>query len=1133
MPVSTAETFLTNCLSDIIKLARELKVSVEKIPQHRRKVRKLSDELLAGVLDIETFYNARRGRNILEKTPELAEGLPNLLEKITATQERCEQLTAPTQSKGWRKVGAALKAWKECDQVEEEISDLKDLAHVLYRKLTMSIVASIEDSASSDATTLVRLGENQNEMLGNMESFLTTLQGPQTTPIFVQPSQDVINALYLHHQVETISNSLADLSTTQTFADEDPKDHYLAPFKPVVSRPISASTLDDEHREVVAKTLEIISLLKGDSSDLSVQDGAWEMVNLAIKLYGLEMYSDAESMGKWTATMYRALVETNRAVYEPYLALSLRNLSRYKAQIKDHEGSAAAIHESLDIQRRQVQENPTLENRSQLANTLCEYWASETRNSDNLKHGLEIAKEAVSITESIRTDLSTWNTWLETSPPPYIEAAYVQVEEAETIPPPQLDDDETLWLDYNTARALSCLSFSLQDNDRIDEAYEAELRSLAAYQALNERHAEQFIENLAGSYAHLAGPVLRTGRPVDKSLEYAERAVEIYRTRVDVQPVKVMPWLVDSLWDYASILHDAGRTDDVRRVTDEALELIRKSNKTQKLLADALYTSCGKLRKLECKQVAVDLRKEAVGIYRTLVISEPTPAPSQPEPSASIEVIDSTTLPDTLMDLANDFVLVDKPVDAVIACQEAVDIYRARLKEDKDSADAHLNLARSISYLSYCTFVKKDYEAAAKLGHESITIYSAQYKAMGPDFKSVDNYISALRRTSAATFYSPSTNALATNAAVIESLRLLIADHKDKVGKSLLNSLHDRDFILGKYGRIREAIPVIEQALELCKPVSNSAIAADFISASDSYAGSLYDIGRFNDSLLVCEKAIDSGISFTSEADIKAVAPALAGLRATQAAFLFNQGRYAEAEVMMKISLDSTRALEPPADDTLLACRLRTYAGVLRKLGRLEEALKLGEEAVKLCRESTSKALFASVRLPYNIESYAASVADSGDDTQALALIRESIELYRKFRDGPYDPLAPWGYIEPIYSEALVLLATCLMATGDSEAAHEALIEAQGIYQGMIINKPGQLMDFLSCLDLLALNMRARGLLDEEKRIAADLDDRQRALQFLYPELVSSARISLEEFRSRPSQVRLRARFATLPPPSV
>ncbi|KAG6886121.1 hypothetical protein C0993_002640 [Termitomyces sp. T159_Od127] len=973
--------------------------------------------------------------------------------------------------------------------------------------------------------TAVQLHESQSVMLGHMESFLTTLQtpGPITgTPIFIQPPKEVVDALYLHQQVETISNSLADLSATQTFAREEPNEQYLQPFKTVIStNQIRPS--EDAHREVVAKTLEIIRSLKGDSSDLSVQDGAWEMVNLAIRLHGLEMYSDAEAMGRWTVTMFRALATTNQDIYEPYLALALRNLSRYKSQISDDMGSAAAITESLEIQRRIVQKNATVEARSQLSNALNEYWSIVTKGGDNEK-GLEIAHESVAITSSIRAELVVWKEWLETlpsgPPPPYIEPGYVQVDdvkhtnEQEHPQPVSLDEDETMWLDYNTARAFCCLAYSYQDNNRFDEAYATQLKSLTIYQSLLQSHGDTFEENVAGSYAHLCSSGMREGRDNTKSIVFAERALEIYRRLVEFQPMKVSPWLLELLWDYADLLHNEGRKDDVVRITQEALEIVRKSNQNRRLLADALHTSSGKLRLLEQKETAVVLRTEAIGIYRTLAIKESSSSEPQPSAPASADSLARYTVPDSLMDLANDLILVDKDADAVVHCQEAVDIFRANIEKAPDDSDAHLDLARGLSYLCYCTFRIKEYDTAVNIGNESITIYRQQFRALGKDFKAVDNYISALRRATMSSFYAAGIYAITVSTAVIEDLQMIIVDHKDKVGKTLLHALHDRDFLLGKHGRVRESLRANEQMFELFTsfPITDPSIAADYISAHDSYVGNLQNLGRHVDAVRACERAIDLGYTFSEVT--KELACALAGIRASHSVLLYNSGRYDEAVEVMKISINISRDYLAPTEDTLLACRLRTQAIILRSLGLIDEALKLNEEAVTLCRNSTSQGIFVKARLPYNIESFAASILESGDNEKALTTIQEAMELYGKLRDGDHDPMVPWHYCEPIYAGALTTLANCLMADGDFKGAYEALTEAEILYRNIVTSQPGQFADQVVCWDLLSVNAHALGLDAEAQRISDDLVERLREMEIFNSEIALLAHTSLNELRN-------------------
>ncbi|KAG6827656.1 hypothetical protein H0H92_010879 [Tricholoma furcatifolium] len=1116
---------LATCLKDILHFAQELKRSVEKIPQNRRKARKLSDELVSGLVDIEKFYGARG--STLDGNTELEKALAELLKQVKAVQTRCVQLLG-SQERGWRKIGSAFKAWKECDKIEQEIADLKDSVHGCYRKLTTMAISRIKTVASEGS--IVRLNESQSLMLGNMEGFLTTLQSSSgvassSTPVFIQPSQDIINALYLHHQVKTISNSLSRLSTSRTFAKEQPNDNYLLPFKTFVSRPISASSREDDHRDVVAKTLEIIKLLKGDSAELSVQDGAWDMINLAIKLYGFEMYSDAESMGTWTVTMYRALVATNRAVYAPYLALALRNLTRYKSSMHDKEGALAAISESVEIQRQLLEQNPSaLDIRLHLVNALCEYWFTA---KDGEKR-LEIAKEALSIAESIHADLATGNHFPDSSPPPYIEAPYVQVEEISTKPDTsgKLDEEDALWLQHNTARALYCLSYSLHDADRVDEAYDTQLRALGIYETLVKSHGDLFIENLASSCAHLVSTDLRKGRPVEQSLKYAERAIEIYRERTLVQPVKCMPWLLESLWDYAGILHASERIEDVQRVTDEAVMLVRRSNQNRKILAETLASSCLQLRQLKNNETAVILRKEAIDIYRTLGVKEPTPEPSS---STATDTINSCVVPDALMDLANDLLLADKTDEAVIACQEAVDIYRTRLLKQNNDIEASVDLARSLSYLSHCNLRAKHYSAAAKIGNEAIILYHTAYHAQGTKFESVDNYVSALRRTTMATLYCTDADAITINAAVLEGLRIVAKDHKDKVGQTLIHTHNDRDFILGIHGRVREAIQINEQLLGLlASPANDAATAAHYALATVNYARNLYDLARPKDALLACGKAVEVLSQFSTDAITKELACAFADLRAIQAALLTGFGRYAEAEAIMKLSVDASRIHLTSAEDTLLACRCRSYSNILRWLGRLDDALKYGEEAVAICRSSTNKGLFVAARLPFCLDAYATTMAFSGDNNQrALELIQESVGVYRTFKTIPTDPLVPWVYAELLYLEALLLLASCLMVEEDYGQAFEVLTETKEAYQGIIPVRPGELSHFLVCLDLLALNRRALGLYEEEQNIMEDLQERQRAMELVTPDLAIVARVMLNDMRSRPSQMRLRARFDT------
>ncbi|KAG6906842.1 hypothetical protein DXG01_011745 [Tephrocybe rancida] len=1137
MDIATAAITLATCLKDIIRLVQELRRTIDKIPRNRRNAQKFSNELLEGLLEIETFYKAREA--LLEGTPELEAALTDLLRKTKSVQLRCVQLFTPSNKKGFRKVGATVNAWRNCDQVEEEIAELKDLVQRCYRRFSMMAVARLEQPVNQIAVrttrieeTMIHLHENQNMMLAHMKGVLTTLQGTglaMSNSASIYPSHKDVSVLYLHRQVETICTLLYELSATQSFAKGQPRGRYLLPSCFVVSTLTPSHLTDDAYREVIALALQIIGLLKGNAAGLSIHNGALKMIDLGLKLQALRMHPDAAAIGQWTVTMYRALVATHPAIYAPYLSQSLQYLSLY---ICNNGAAVIAMRESLEISRHQVQMHSTLQSRLDLAGCLNVSWYCATSRGMYAEKGLEVASEAVAICNSIRAELaSAGETWLESTPPQLLRSSNPQPVDiiiAEDQPPGDSGEPISLLaLKCTTARALYSLAFSLQYSKRIDEAYKIQLRSVAILEDLSQTQGD-FLQHLAASYAHLATPAMREGRQNNESLAYAKRAVDLFRSCIETSPDICMSPLLHALWDYALLLQEAGRVEDAGRVSEEALNLVRKSNQTAKLLADALELSSQKLRTLKQMDNAIDLRIEAVTIYRTL----PSGGPCA---SVEAESMDSEVIPSALIHLAYDLVLAGKDDDAVTNCKEAIDIYRARRKDSEDySSTASLHLASSLSFLCSIQVAShtKDHDSAVKIGAEAISIYRNNFRILGTEFKEVTSYISALENAGIASFYAANSRAIATNAAVLEDLLMLRVDHKEAVEKLLMDTFSHRTYLLGKNRRVRESVRLHErQKLPLFTlPITEAAIAVDYLNTLADYADNLYSVGRFNDAFLALDKAVELGSPFISGGCApEELVDALSWAHMLQAIFLNDFGRSAEAETTIKLSIDINSAFKgdlTPEDNIQLAHRYCIHASILRNLpGRLDDALQIGEKAVTLCRTFANRscsALFTQAHLPRPIASYAQTVADSGDAHQALALIQESIEMYQTLRAAENESPTPWGYAEAWYSEDLLFFASYLMATGDCEAAFRALIECKGIYQDLMADIPVHFADYVVCLDLLAINRSALGFANEETCYLQDLEDRQQSMEVFSPELAKHAHIALERLRSSPLQVRLR-----------
>ena len=148
-------------------------------------------------------------------------------------------------------------------------------------------LAAIQQQISSSWVTDDRIVS----FLGSNAGALTHLP-PSIKTFYVADS-------YIRMQISTIDEQLSELSSEGSYPVEEPIEAYLLPYQPVI---VSHSTEDGAtlRQDVIAKIQEIQELVRNDSSTLSIQTGAWEMVNLCTALFSLDMFEEAATMGLWT-----------------------------------------------------------------------------------------------------------------------------------------------------------------------------------------------------------------------------------------------------------------------------------------------------------------------------------------------------------------------------------------------------------------------------------------------------------------------------------------------------------------------------------------------------------------------------------------------------------------------------------------------------------------------------------------------------------------------------------------------------------------------------------------------------------------------------------------------------------------
>jgi len=168
----------------------------------------------------------------------------------------------------------------------------------------------------------------------------------------VELTAEIVSSLYLSLQINTIEESVIDLSSGAESYYAAPLDLYHQPIQVDFVASEQALTTDHlvMHQEAVHETLQIQSALRSPDTNISIQVGAWKMSDLSLLLGVLGMYKEAARICGWAIRIFRTLARIDsEAYYTQHLVHNLRILSWLN--YKDHKLEAAheAITESVNI----------------------------------------------------------------------------------------------------------------------------------------------------------------------------------------------------------------------------------------------------------------------------------------------------------------------------------------------------------------------------------------------------------------------------------------------------------------------------------------------------------------------------------------------------------------------------------------------------------------------------------------------------------------------------------------------------------------------------------------------------------------------------------------------------------------
>ncbi|KAF8154879.1 hypothetical protein B0H34DRAFT_541487 [Crassisporium funariophilum] len=982
---------------------------------------------------------------------------------------------------------------------------------------------------------LLVLDQSQLARLKKMEGTVACIEitDAQTTTTNTGSTQRIpggpelsvaISDMYLRLQIDAVDQSLTELaSSNKSYPIEDLMEEYTRPFHAVI--PLGHNNLDrpTHQRAVIRKTLDILSILQNKSThsqSLSIQEGAWEMVNLAIQLHHLDMLAEATTIGTWTVGLYKTLVKMDPAIYRPYLALALHNLSRYYLTLDNQEEATQSIAECVKLNRVLQDSFSTSELRGQLgrALTLSAANASQIKDYDT---SLKDAKEACEIFEQIMAEIERWENFmiaetgdgrhLET--PPLVASGHedaVSTRTGTTLNAivGEIEDEvggkDKLMYDYG--RALHQLSYSLENAGQLKEAADVDKLALEKFRYIASLHpGTGFDADLAETLYRLSHTDFRQYISVDETLVYSLESLRLYRSLFSKNSKAYCLNFYNSLWEYAGILGGQGDHDGALEVWKEMVEVAREKMTDQLYVADAQYQLSANLRKLLRHDEAVMMRTESVSTYRTVF--------------KSVSKFEA----DGCYDLAVDLQLAGRHQEAVRSAQDAVSQYRALALKDPETFTE--KLAQGLTLLAHVSLTAKVNDEALNEGSEALRIFELLIKD-NPGV--IQSYINCLRVNLSISFQSDNeVRAIERSLDVVRHFREVILHFPTEVGWGLAEAFENHGLVLIKHARFRDAERWSEEVEAWFEnlPVDNADAAERYIVCLINHGSDLDSQGDTAKALVIMEKAIAVGMRFYKGHPMTTSYSASALLR--RAHLLYKLGRYVEALEASKACVAFARS-NPMADVTEYSGCLAALTLSLNRNGEVQAALEAANEAVEICRSAPmdtilKKNIFSLLQLPNSLLVLSESHAESGDEQDALLFAQEAVDAVLAL-ENPDCPL-PWIMVEGTYVCTMHNLAIRLLATDNPNRCLTILLELQLLLTERIKTRHGAYPEYASVLRSLGICYCILGGEEEGEATVENVQRARRQLEMVYPGVAELVEVELRKEKARASWVAIWGKY--------
>lgn len=906
-------------------------------------------------------------------------------------------------------------------------------------------------------------------------------------------SADLISDTYLRLQLDAIHEYLHGLSMKNPRLAEESTALSLCSYEsPPTDLPSDRNTFK---QEVIAQTLQIQTCLREDSSHLSIRAGTCSMIDLSHRLYSLDMYEEAASMGAWALNLCRTIAKTTSPLYLPHFVRGLQQLSYIYISIEDDDNAKATIQETLSICRRLYASVATQEVSLKLEALTTLAYVSDLK--DDFKASLESAREGVCMYEKvvIKSYVPTSDTSADGCHSAWNKE--IQCRIMKTLPDKVISD---------YSKALQQLSFSLQATNQLEDAVQAGLKALDIL--LNSRlfFSDLVQTDIAALFYRLSHRQFHLIVKLDQALMYAEQAIDIYRALYEKNEQKYIVSLFHGLYEKANSLGKLQRYDQALIIWKEMSVLAMNMKDGQVFRADALNGLASCYHGLNQHDEAAIIRTESITIYQTALNSS------------------SDKAAHAYYNLGIDLHFAGRFPEAIEALQTALKIFHFLVFDNPHRFTQ--NIAESLTQLSLNLIYSNRHEEAFDDGYESLKLHSSM---IDEDSCVVPEYAIALRvNFLAAETSEDESKSLERAHYSLYCARHLFIRFPDQCSMLFIEAILSQADVFYRFDFLLKASTVIQEALNWFDQSPSTAVskanAEHYMLCLIAYSKLVHHQGFMRERIKLLEKSITIGELYSSDPRIVRLLIESMRCRAETLGWISLHSEAVEASLQCE-KLARQHTLDNVVG--LVSC-LRVCCGAFRDIGEPAKALTYIEEALRLCHTNELNMAAKAGPSAYLFESeclhnLSECLAEMGQEENALFYAQSSLDSVSKLRNRY--PTLPWSEIEPSHIAALHTLAMRLAAKGDSLHALEMIVAVRSYYENLAKNTGRVSISLAHALYEEGVLYCSAGRHEEGVVARTKLQDLQNQLDTTLPDFAEQTRLHLAKVKARSSMSNLLAKF--------